>query len=321
MASERAYTLGPDTLRRFTRKGTEGWYPAGNVNGVKVRRVMQLIRDLAKVPFNELRIRDFACGEGVYAIEAALRGANVLAFDGRAERMDEGIDLARRLGLANVTFEQADVRNVTAGSHGRADIILFLGILYHLDDRDALSVLQNIYDQCEHLVIIDTHVAPEGRYEVEHNGRRYQGVKVREHADDDAPEIRSARLGASMDNPFSFWFTRESLCRVLHDVGFTSVCECQVPLEPVKPSNRVTLIASKGEVVKLSSYPWVNDKTEEEISQILTDAPASPAGQRANSDHPRIKQRAKSMINGLLRPFGIEIRRTDGPSASATSSR
>jgi hypothetical protein len=42
---------------------------------------MQLIRDFAKAPFNELRILDFACGEGVYAIEAALRCANVVAFD------------------------------------------------------------------------------------------------------------------------------------------------------------------------------------------------------------------------------------------------
>jgi len=52
-------------------------------------------------------------------------------------------------------------------------------------------------------------------------------------------------------------------------VGFTSVCECSVPLEACKPLNRITLIASKGERAKISSYPWVNDKTEDELAQIL----------------------------------------------------
>ena len=34
---------------------------------------MQLIRDVSQRPFEQLRILDFACGEGVYSIEAALR--------------------------------------------------------------------------------------------------------------------------------------------------------------------------------------------------------------------------------------------------------
>jgi SAM-dependent methyltransferase len=309
MSSERVYPLDSEALALFEAKGASGWFPAGNVNGVKVRRVMQIIRDFAKVPFEQLRIFDFACGEGVYAIESALRRADVVAFDGRIERMEAGASLARRLGLENLKFEQADVRDITVDSHGRADVVLFLGILYHLDDRDIFPVLRNIYGMCGHLVIIDTHIALKADYRAEHNGKHYEGMKLREHADDDSEEVRRSRVGASLDNPLSFWFTRASLCRALLDVGFTSVCECHAPLEPTKPAGRITVIASKGEPVQLSSYPWVNDKTEDEIGCFLSEPdrqsqmqPVEPAGSSA-------RQLAKSAINVVLRPLGFEIRR------------
>jgi SAM-dependent methyltransferase len=272
---------------------------------------MQIIRDFAKVPFKELRICDFGCGEGVYAVESALRGADVVAFDGRTERMEAGVNLARRLGLGNLKFEQVDIRDVTVRSHGRADVILFLGILYHLDDCDVFSVLRNIYEMCEQFVIVDTHIALKAEYRAKHNGKSYEGMKVREHADDDSSEIRKGRVGASLDNPLSFWFTRVSLCRALIDVGFTSVCECHVPLEPSKPANRVTIIATKGELVQLSSYPWVNNKTEDEISRCLSKFDQQSETQLAKASQFTAKQLLKSALDVVLRPLGLEIRRRE----------
>ena len=110
--SERVYDLDPETLALFRSKGTYGGcgtVQIGNANGVKVRRVMQITSDFARASFRQLRIIDFACGEGVYAIEAALRGAEVVALDARTERMKEGARAAERLGLAKLRFEQMDV--------------------------------------------------------------------------------------------------------------------------------------------------------------------------------------------------------------------
>ena len=73
----------------------------------------------------------------------------------------------------------------------------------------------------------------------------------------------------SVDNVFNFWFTPESLVRLLADVGFTSVLQCYAPTEPHKPRNRVTLVAFKGEPVQISSYPWLNGLSEEQIGQQL----------------------------------------------------
>src|SRR5262249_49332341 len=160
-------------------------------------------------------IIDVGCGEGVYAIEAALRGAEVLALDGRTERMRDGVTAADRLGLINVRFEQTDIRNVNVRSHGIFDVIFFLGILYHLDSTDVFSVLHNIYSMCREFVVIDTHIASSEQHSVQHGGQAYHGVILREHSDSDPEKVRRSRLGASLDNPLSFVFTRDSLFRLL----------------------------------------------------------------------------------------------------------
>src|SRR5262245_12175821 len=173
MSPECVFPLDQDSIELFALKG--GSPQIGKTNAVKVRRVMQLVRDFSKKPFDQLRILDLACGEGVYAIEAALRGADVRALDARTERMSEGATAAERLGLKNLCFEQTDIRNVDVSSHGRVDVILFLGILYHLSERDVFLVLKNIYEICQQFVVIDTHIALLGRAKTEHNGRSYDG--------------------------------------------------------------------------------------------------------------------------------------------------
>jgi len=311
MAFESVHALDAESLELFAMKGTRGGPgipKVGNANGYKVRRVMQITRDLSTVPFAELRILDLACGEGVYAIESALRGAGIVAIDSRTERMNEGARAAERIKLTNIRFEQNDVRTVTARSHGHFDVILFLGIMYHLDAGDAVSTLHNIYEMCRRFVVIDTHVALSKRCQVELSGRTYEGEEVREHSDDDPESVRRSRLLASMDNATSFWFSRESLFRLLHDIGFTSVYECLVPREPFKPENRVTVVAMKGTPVKISSYPWMNDKTETEI-EALFDGGGRDLSGHAGTGRRGSARMIKRAVNKTLSIFGFELRR------------
>ena len=313
MTTETVHPLDPETLKLFAAKGTQGGpgiLQVGNANSVKVRRVMQITSDLTKMPFEQLRILDLACGEGVYAIEAALRGAKVLAVDARTERMDEGARTARRLGLSHLEFAQNDIRKVNNQSYGQFDVIFFLGILYHLDAQDVFPVLRNIYEMCGQFVVIDTHISLAETDEVEHDRHVYKGTKVREHADADPEAVRKSRLLSSLDNTWSFFFTTESLIRLLNDTGFSSVYFCNVPLEPMKPRDRITLVAIKGTPVRISSYPWVNDKTESEIEVFLRTS-EKPAREQTDPARSHLKQRAKSTINGMLRPFGFEITRID----------
>jgi SAM-dependent methyltransferase len=252
----------------------------------KVRSIMQITRDLSRRPFEELRILDLGCGDGVYSIEAGLRGAYVLALDARTQHMNLGAAFAERHGLDNVRFSQEDVRQVTRETRGEFEVVYCLGILYHLDAPDVFTVLENVHELCGWMVVVDTFISLEYAWpsrrepariwgsgadlEVTHRNRTYQGERCREHGDEDSEDVRRSRVLRSIDNTFSFRFTRASLVRALHDVGFSSVLECHAPPEPGKPENRVTLVALKGERVSISTYPWINEKSELEIAQRLT---------------------------------------------------
>lgn len=301
---ERLHPLPEDMLEAFARKGLDlrvATAQTGAANGVKVRRIMQLLVQFAKQPVNALSVLDLGCGEGVYAIEAALRGARVLAIDGRTERMDSGIAMAERLGLTNVQFEQNDIRRVSAQSHGQFDVVFFLGILYHLDEPDVFQVLANLHGLCRDCVFIDTHISLFPDRRVSHQGRTYRGRRTREHGDADGEATRRARVGASLDNTFSFVFDRRSLVRALVDAGFQTVVECSAPLEPGKPADRITLLAGKSEPVVVSTYPWINGKTELEVERFIESLEQTPQ---------RWPTGATALAKALCRRLGFEIRRT-----------
>lgn len=272
MTEEAVSRLDPEALDLFASKGREGGPhvpQAGLSNGLKVRRIMQITRDFARRPLAGLRVVDLGCGEGVYAIEAGLRGAEVLALDARTQRMEKGAACAARHGLVNVRFVQDDVRRANRETVGTFDVVYLLGLLYHFDSPDVFSVLENVYGLCAGMLVVDTLVSLTAEAQVEWRGQRYEGRRCREHDDADADEVRRSRVLRSIDNTFSFRFTRRSLLRVLHAVGFTSVYECHVPFEPDKAEDRITLVALKGVPVLLSTYPWVNEKSEAEIEQAL----------------------------------------------------
>lgn len=237
----------------------------GEANAVKVRRVLQLTEDLAG-PLDGLRILDLGCGEGVYAIEAALGGATVLAVDAREERMREGREVAERHGIGGVEFQLRDAREVTRERDGGFDAVWCLGLLYHLDSDDALALLEESARLAGRLLVVDTLVAERTDASAERDGRTYRGTRVREHEDGDTPEVRRARLLRSIDNSFAFRFDPESLVRAIGDAGFSSVLECRLPPEPGKAADRVTLAAVPGELRPLATYPWINGLDDEAIA-------------------------------------------------------
>ncbi len=260
--------LDDEALALFANKGFEGGPhvpQAGEANSVKVRRVLQLTKDLLHKPIEQARVLDLGCGDGVYAIEAALAGAEVVALDARSDRMDKGAAVAQRHGLERVTFVKADVRSITPEIYGRFDAVYVLGILYHLDTPDVFELLTRVSDMCTGVTIVDTLVAPVGRVGADWNGRSYDGDRYREHDDNDPAGVRRSRLLRSIDNTFAFRFTSRALVAALQAVGFTTVLECHAPFEPGKHADRITLVALKSDRVRVMTYPSVNGLSDDQL--------------------------------------------------------
>ena len=290
--------LDPETLHFFEN------VVAGRGKGLHVRRYIQAVQDITGHSLDHLTLLDLACGEAVYAIESALQGARVVAIDGRMERMGRAIEVANRLNLDNIRFEQGDIREVTVASHGQFDVIFAIGIAYHLDNPSIFSFLENIYGMARKLALIDTNVSRNPDSETTYHGKEYQGIMVREHNDVDSDDEKKQRLLASLDNTFSFVLSKDSLIRFLGDTGFTSVLECHLPLDPYRHSDRITLLALKGSPAEISSYPWVNDKSAPQMLEAVLKS--RPTFHRTSAETAGGKSR---WLKRLFRRFGYDLRR------------
>jgi hypothetical protein len=251
---------------------TKGAEPSGEE--LKLRRLRQLVGDLAPQPWSQLRVLDLGALEGLYGIELALSGAEVVFVEGRdagAERIRFAVEA---LGLERAKVITQDVGRLARSEHGEFDVVLCVGLLYHLDAAGVFALLERMQSVCRGLLVVDTHIAleddelaqfPDDVFWVDPrvalsnvrslvvNGRTYRGRDYREHDPGSSLEDRLRASWASLDNETSFWLTKPSLLNALVAAGFTTVLECDVPPLPSLPPDRVTLVAVPGERVKLKS--------------------------------------------------------------------
>ena len=218
-----------------------------------VRRIAQLVRDHAARPLDGLRILDLGAYEGGLSVELALGGAEVVAVEARHPHVAKLRFAAGALGLERLTAVEGDVRDLPDLVVGPFDVVLCLGVLYHLDHPDVFRLVRAVADLAESFAVFETQVSLSRAREVTNgDGRAYWG---RDHAEDPLSP------GAAVGTTRSFWLTRPSLLRALGSVGFTSIAEALYPAVPPLAAFRdhIVLVAHKGAPVRVASIPEVND--------------------------------------------------------------
>ena len=80
---------------------------------------------------------DLGCLEGGFSLAFAQLGAEVVAIEARAENFEKCRLVQEHFGLPNLRFVQGDVKDFDRARYGDFDVVLALGILYHLDDPVA----------------------------------------------------------------------------------------------------------------------------------------------------------------------------------------
>jgi len=88
-----------------------------------------------------LRALDIGCSDGYFSFELEKRGADVVAIDFVPETYT-GFATARKILGSRVDYRMDNVYNLTPDDYGRFDVVLFLGVLYHL--RKPLAALDAI---------------------------------------------------------------------------------------------------------------------------------------------------------------------------------
>ncbi len=241
---------------------------------IKLQRIAQVVQDLARKPIAEMGILDLACLEGQYAIEFARRGARAVGIEGREANIEKARFAKRVLGLENLELIQGDVRELSVERHGKFDVVLCLGILYHLNAPDVFAFIERIAEACTDFAVFDTYLSLGPKQSYSYKSRQYWGREIREHPTELGDSGKLAKLWSSLNNTNSTWITKRTLVKMLLQLGFTSIYECYVPLEITKPRDRVTLVAIKGKPAEVLSNPVRFEDCGDEWPEKLL-APAS----------------------------------------------
>jgi len=112
-----------------------------------------------------MRVLDIGARDGFFSFELERRGADVLAVDYMPAEQT-GFPIAAKLLGSRVVFRQANLYNLSAAELGTFDLVLFLGLLYHLPDPiRALRIVRSLCTSrmyLETLVIDDVLSLPDG---------------------------------------------------------------------------------------------------------------------------------------------------------------
>ncbi len=136
-------------------------------DGLRVKGLapVELLRGLAdivfKVPVEGKTVLDIGAWDGYYSFEAEKRGAaRVLATDhfcwsGPGWGTKAGFDYVHDALHSKVESRDVDVFDLDPRALGTFDVVLFLGVLYHL--TDPFGGLKRAADMTNECLVVETH--------------------------------------------------------------------------------------------------------------------------------------------------------------------
>jgi tRNA (mo5U34)-methyltransferase len=178
-----------------------------------VNSLASLRKRLAQFPIPEdltgKRVLDIGCWDGWYSFELERRGAQVVAIDNWDNPRFRQMHAAYR---SHVDYRQLDMYELTPQRVGRFDIVLFMGVLYHL--KHPLLALERVCALTTGMAAVDSFILREGQHPPEQLQR-----SILEFYETD-------EMGGQTDN----WFGPSlpallAMCRV---AGFARVELCSV---------------------------------------------------------------------------------------------
>lgn len=227
------------------------------LDAVFLSQVINTISNFLQKPWEDIRVLDLACMEGLSTIEIARQGVReVIGIEARPYEIARAQFMQEAMDLRNMTFYQDDVRAMSKEKYGTFDVVVCLGILYHLEPPALFSFMEHLCAMTTEFAVIDTHFMFRPKQTIEYKGKKYSGDYSPEHHPGRTPEERVlVGFERALDKEQSFWLTKSSLCNLLMHAGFTSVYQCLVPRGGGRQEydDRMLLVAQKNPLRPLKS--------------------------------------------------------------------
>jgi len=158
-------------------------------------------------------LADIGASNGYFSFEARRRGAKVTAFDFR-HKDNSGFGLAQYInGLEDIPHYHINILDINKEEHGTFDIVLALGLLYHV--ADPYRALANCASLSRDTLIIESYCID---FEV---GTKLSEMPIMIFIPD---AERFANLHQPNTDRSNFWaFTSTCLRMMTEDVGFSVI--------------------------------------------------------------------------------------------------
>lgn len=143
-------------------KSVNFWYHTIEVGENIVTPGMKKCDDFDRLGLPDLHgktVLDVGCWDGFYSFECEKRGASrVLATDHYVWKAfgKQGFLTVREILDSTVEYKDIDPLDISPETVGTWDIVLLLGVLYHL--KDPMSVLERMARVTKHLLVVESHI-------------------------------------------------------------------------------------------------------------------------------------------------------------------
>lgn len=178
----------------------------------------QMVMGLLDLPESlaGMRVLDIGTRDGFFAFECERRGAREVVAIDYLPPDQTGFPVARELLGSEVEFRQGNVYELSREGLGAFDLVLFLGVLYHL--RDPMLALDRIWGVAEGRLIVETQLIDDALLTVSGEFKRLVDLD---------PELADVPLmqfypGAALnEDPTNVWAPNEAcLQAMLEEAGF-----------------------------------------------------------------------------------------------------
>jgi tRNA (mo5U34)-methyltransferase len=137
------------------------------INGAKSLEVLQVEFEEVFGPIDLAgrSVLDVGAWNGAFTLEAMRRGAaRALSVDfytwvdPRYRALEKFLYVRKDSGFSNIEYKVLDVQEISKANVGTFDIVLFLGVFYHL--REPLSILDRLAEIVQDCLILETYLDP-----------------------------------------------------------------------------------------------------------------------------------------------------------------
>ena len=168
---------------------TREWFyadelPDGSVtptyHGIDIQAIhdtrWHMLRDCLDQRFSgdrsDLSALDLASHQGWFAVKMAQAGfGRVQGIEARRSHVDDSSLIADIYGLPGLSFRQGDIHALDAQGLGAFDVVLMMGLLYHLEN--PVGALRTCRALCRNLCLIETQIVPGMSGWVDYGGYQY----------------------------------------------------------------------------------------------------------------------------------------------------